>query len=518
MEMVVRRECPLYWRDSAAGTETGLNPFILIPVGLYLVFSGLFIQQGITNVSLARTGMLRSGRNLVYFAFVSALFCLSLLLVILSPELGLDADSKRVAFFFCWLVAPMVGYLYVSALAEHLEITRRRVRWLLWGYLLDSGTTLICGAATWVTGKGVLFSHETGPVQSLIDVHIGGVFSPNMLSLGKLTFTSALVISSTVFFLREITKKERIDISLAVGVSLTGVAIMTEAAGYLLQWPMAFSLLPLANAVEMVRLTYLQTIDTGRNIEQTQRRLRHEQVQMKSHLEALSHDVRTPLASLKLGLDALRDEGAYERLAHEVEYLHVVFSNLVSLFELELSSSTLVYRQNDVRKSLDAISQRFAVLAQEKGVEIHISDEGEALLTHSDPAALEQALSNLVYNAIIHAEGRVAVAAFREGDGVRIQILDDGPKVSEIDIPRLTDRHFRHRLEALMACPGWGLALAISNALVQLQGGTLSVESTEDDFTAVNVRLRARADARTGDEESECATGLLEGAPKLREV
>ena len=474
-----------------------MDHFIFLPVCLYLVFAGLFVQQGLTNVVLARTGLTRARGHLVYFVFASAVFCVSLLVVILSPQMGFSPEQKRASFFVCWLVAPSVGYLYVLTLADHLDISRKRIWWMLRAYQLDFATTVGGGLYTLATGNAALFSHERGEVQSLIDLHIGGVFSPNMVTKCKVAFIAIVVVASAIFFLREMLRKKRPDLSLVIGVSLTAFAIITELVGYVFQWPMIFSLMPLANAVEVVRLTYLQTIHAGQELERSRLQVRRERFHIKSHLEALSHDVRTPLTSLKIGLDRLRSDAESEseseqvafKLTGEIEYLHVVFSNIVTLFQLELSSATLTCCDYDVRQALEAVRARFENLAAEHGIVVDISDEGEALPAHADPIALEQALGNLVYNAVIHAQEHVAISAYVDGAEVVVRVLDDGAGITEVDLPRLADRAFRHRLEAQIGCPGWGLGVAIAHALSVLQGGALSLSTDDDGFTRVEVRL-----------------------------
>ena len=111
--------------------------FIFIPVAFYLLFAGLFIQQALTNFQLARTGLSIRRSYLLYFTIASAAFCLSLLMVLLSPAVGFSADGTRWSFFVCWIIAPVAGYLYALTLAQHLEIPHRRIRWINQAYFVD---------------------------------------------------------------------------------------------------------------------------------------------------------------------------------------------------------------------------------------------------------------------------------------------------------------------------------------------------------------------------------------------
>ena len=154
------------------------------------------------------------------------------------------------AFYGCWLVAPGVGFLYARSLAEHLELEDSQIRWILYGYLGDLATTLICGGYTLFTGKAALFSHSPPQNPSLIMQHIGGHFSPNLITVGKTIYISALVLLSAVFFSRKVLERKPVDISLLAGVILTSLALIAELVLYVIQWPMGFSVLPLSEPVE----------------------------------------------------------------------------------------------------------------------------------------------------------------------------------------------------------------------------------------------------------------------------
>ena len=472
-----------------------MDPLIYIPVALYLIFAGLFIQQGLTNVFLVRMGVSSPPRYLINFIFSSALFCLVLLIVILSPQLGLSADQTRWAFYICWLVAPVVGYLYVLTLAEHLGIERRRIRWITAAYSFDLTTTIFFGVYTLVTDQPLLFSYDQGATQSLIDLHIGGVFSPSDITIVKIAIINVVVLLSAIFFIREIFRREAPDFSLIFGLTLTAAAIVTETLGYALQWRLAFSLLPLANAAETLRLTYLQSLSVGQALESSRLRVRRDRLQMKAHLSALSHDVRTPLTSLKIGLGRLSAEGqdtaTAQVLAREVEYMHVVFGNLLTLFELELKDIKPALTPADLRPSLETLSRRFLNLAHSRGVNVDVADDLDRFSAAFDATTFEQVVGNLMYNGINHARAKVAVSAYREGAELVIRILDDGPPLEGVIIPQLSDRVYRSQLEQRIGCAGWGLSAAIAHALVELQGGQLSLTTDPDGFTQFELRLPA---------------------------
>ena len=195
-----------------------MDGFVFIPISLYLVFTGLFLQHGFMNLFMETGDLIRKRQYLVRFIFASAAFCLSLLWVLVAPIFAFSPDHIRWSFYAVWLVAPIVGYLYTLTLAEHLSIDFRRVRWITNCSVLQFIITLTLGLYTAITHTPLLFDYETGSFQSRIDVHLGGVFSPNGITVAMVLFTSFVVLAAVVFFLREMKTRRERDFSLIVGL------------------------------------------------------------------------------------------------------------------------------------------------------------------------------------------------------------------------------------------------------------------------------------------------------------
>ena len=154
-------------------------------------------------------------------------------------------------------------------------------------------------------------------------------------------------------------------------------------------------------------------------------------------------------------------------LVAEVEYLDSLFANLVSLLRLKGSSIQLhmaPLRANDV---LSRVHSRLSILASEKEISFDFADAHQTILVNGDPIALEQALGNLVHNAIKYASQNVAVV-LDERDGFAVfEVSDDGPGLADIDIPKITDRYYRG--ETVKSSPGRGLGLGLPIALAIIE-------------------------------------------------
>jgi signal transduction histidine kinase len=102
---------------------------------------------------------------------------------------------------------------------------------------------------------------------------------------------------------------------------------------------------------------------------------------------------------------------------------------------------------------------------------------------------LAQVANNLIYNAVLHARGNVAIKSYEKGCYLIIDVLDDGPTLLVSSMPQLADRHFRNRLEQSIGCPGWGLSLAIADSLCRSMGGEITLTSGVDQITKISLQL-----------------------------
>ena len=204
--------------------------------------------------------------------------------------------------------------------------------------------------------------------------------------------------------------------------------------------------------------------------------------------------MRTPLASLKIGLGQLeRDKINPTRsalLMSEVEYLHVVFSSLVTLFDLELSHIKPIAEHVSVNELVNRLMYRFTNLTTERDVALEFSVDHSDMRYAIDENIVEQTLGNLVYNAIIHAENHVSLSVFVEDDELVFRIMDDGESPENIRMPALSDRRYRMRLERDVDGPGWGLSLAVAHALTNLQRSVLVKKDSAQKMTVFEYRIR----------------------------
>jgi len=212
-------------------------------------------------------------------------------------------------------------------------------------------------------------------------------------------------------------------------------------------------------------------------------------------LAAVSHDLRTPLASIKASATSLLSEdvnwdpaAVHDLLTTidiEADRLNSLVGNLLDMSRLQTGSLPISARPVGLEEVVaGAVS---SLGASDAAVE---ADVPETLpLVHVDPALLERAVANLVENAIRHAPtGRpVRVNAGQVGNRVDLRVIDTGPGIP----PDERERVFRpfQRLGDNPNGSGVGLGLAVAKGFVEAVGGELSVEDTPGGGTTMVVSL-----------------------------
>lgn len=207
---------------------------------------------------------------------------------------------------------------------------------------------------------------------------------------------------------------------------------------------------------------------------------------LRETLADLAHDVRTPLATLKLGLSGhgLADD-TQGALRAEVEHLDALFQNLASLLQFEASGLDIQTTALDAGAVLESVALRFGVLARDKGVSLEVALPDDPLPVEADPVALAQALGNLVHNAIKFGRSSVTLAGLRRDQEIRLQVFDDGPGVDLAELPRLAERRYRGQQGAALTDDrgrrGQGLGLAIAREVAERHHGSLTLSPLDDE-------------------------------------
>jgi len=206
-----------------------------------------------------------------------------------------------------------------------------------------------------------------------------------------------------------------------------------------------------------------------------------------------SHELRTPVAIVRGNIELLRSDAvcqadAEESLAIiEAESLRMsrLLDELLSLARLEGAART--FQPLEVRTLLDEVAAKARALGDRKIV----VEGAPGLWTTGNPDLLEQALLNVVKNAVAHTSdgGTITLGCAAIGNRARITITDDGPGIPEVDLARIFDRFFRAQGPRPADSGGAGLGLAIVKRLIDLHDGTITAENLQPRGARFTVEL-----------------------------
>jgi signal transduction histidine kinase len=156
--------------------------------------------------------------------------------------------------------------------------------------------------------------------------------------------------------------------------------------------------------------------------------LKEERAREQAFLALASHELKTPVAAFRVGLESLLaqervDREALRRLKAQAERLEALAENLLALSRA--GAQDLRPAEVDLYALLSEAFDRFQPLAVARGREIGL--EGEPTRVRADPRLLERALNNLVQNALLHGQGSIRLRVGREEEGVYLEVEDQGP-------------------------------------------------------------------------------------------
>ena len=222
--------------------------------------------------------------------------------------------------------------------------------------------------------------------------------------------------------------------------------------------------------------------------------------EVKTNMVAtVSHELKTPLTSIRLVLHLLLEEQAGPLQPKQLELLIdardnaerllTMINNLLDLARLERGGSQLHFQPEAPADLLRAAYEAFRPRAHDRGVELVLDDPGYMDKVPVDNDRLQHALQNLLDNALAHTPigGRITLAAKNTAESVVLSVTDTGSGIPAEYLPHVFERHFRVPGDETQG--GSGLGLAIVREIVAAHGGTVACESAPGKQTVFRMTL-----------------------------
>mgnify|MGYP001816835138 FL=1 len=213
-------------------------------------------------------------------------------------------------------------------------------------------------------------------------------------------------------------------------------------------------------------------------------------------LRDVSHELRSPLARLRVALELARDRAGSEatdpldRIEHEASRVDELIGHILLLERLEAGESDTEAAHLDLASILSEVADDASFEASAAGREV-ILESGDACPVLGWPNLVRSALDNVLRNAIRHTpdDTAVEVSLERDGDRATVTVRDHGPGVPDEHLDSLFEPFTRVAEARDRSSGGAGLGLAITRRAVEMHGGTVFAANHPDGGLVVTIRL-----------------------------
>jgi len=214
----------------------------------------------------------------------------------------------------------------------------------------------------------------------------------------------------------------------------------------------------------------------------------------------VSHDLQTPLTSMRAILEALSDgmvddpetvKRYLQTAQRDVRSLSSLIDDLFQMAQLDAGGLPLHAAQASLGDLLSDTLESFTQLARQQGITLGGNVEADVDPVFMDTQAIGRVLNNLIGNALRHTppHGQVSVGVRRTGSGVEVSVSNTGEEIRAEDLPYIFDRFYRGDKSRSRTTGGAGLGLAISRSIVRAHGGEIWVESGAGKETRFTFRI-----------------------------
>lgn len=187
-------------------------------------------------------------------------------------------------------------------------------------------------------------------------------------------------------------------------------------------------------------------------------------------LGAIGHDLKTPLAALRVRIESVADEGERARMAATIDDIARSLDDILSLARVGRPGDPLELTD------LTALTAQVVEEFEDMGEAVALAP-AERITLSVRPTWLRRALRNLISNALRHGGGAARVALVRHGSSVTLTVEDDGPGIPAAELGRMLEPFIRGEPSRNRSTGGAGLGLTLARAIAEQHGGSLRLDN-----------------------------------------
>jgi signal transduction histidine kinase len=231
--------------------------------------------------------------------------------------------------------------------------------------------------------------------------------------------------------------------------------------------------------------------------------LRQQEEIKRGVVSTVSHQLKTPLTSIRMAIHLLLDEKVGPLTEKQVELLvaanedserlHNILNNLLDISRIESGRAQIEFRAVSPHSMVSEVVESFRRAAQDQGVSLRVDLPDNLPGVRADTTRINHVFGNLLSNALKYTQpgGKITISAKADEERVQFFVSDTGRGIPSKYLPKIFEQFFRVPDQGKET--GAGLGLAIVKEIVEAHGGTVGVESTEGKGTTFTFTLR-RAD------------------------
>jgi len=255
----------------------------------------------------------------------------------------------------------------------------------------------------------------------------------------------------------------------------------------------------------LLRVVACPILDNGESgallIFQDLTEVRRFQIMRQEFVGNVSHELKTPLASIKAVLETLNEGAIDDRqtarnflsmMAGEVERMTLLVRELTDLSRIETGTSKLERAPVDLISLIDQVVGKLKPQSERKHIDVFRQTDSVLPMILVEEERVEQVLINLLHNAIkfTTAGGNIEISANLENDYVIVSVKDTGIGITADDLPHVFERFYK--ADKARSSEGTGLGLAIAKHIIQAHGGDIWARSEEERGSTFSFRLPAK--------------------------
>ena len=207
----------------------------------------------------------------------------------------------------------------------------------------------------------------------------------------------------------------------------------------------------------------------------------------RSFVASVSHELRSPLTCIRGYIEGIQDgtipaeeQSRYlDIVISETDRLSALVNDLLNLSRIESGKVPLNLTDFDINEQLRLALIRFEPKIEKKDLQVEAMIRDDPILVNADVSRISQVLTNLLDNAIkfLPEKGTLTVSAYPAGAQCMVSVKDNGPGISQEDLPFIFDRFYKAD-KAHTSGMGTGLGLSIVKKIIEQHGQTIKVNST----------------------------------------